>query len=119
MKNYIVKSKKFLIAIGVLAAVIFICVIATINNIEAAKYTYITEDSLPNGYVIKYTTIEVQNGDTVYDIATAELNNEEHSTNKYVNLRQQVSKIIAMNNLTNDGKITTGKNIVVPYIVKE
>lgn len=118
-KNTLTENKKFFIAIGVILILALLITLKVVTNIQAAKYQYVDTRDLPNNCYIQYANIEIQPGDTVYDIARAELSNEDHITSKYVTLRQQVSEIMKINNINGYGKITSGDYIIVPYIIEK
>ncbi len=55
-----------------------------------------------------YTSVEVKNGDTLWDIAS------EHITEEYDSLQEYVMEVKALNGLQGDS-IKSGQNLVIPY----
>lgn len=71
---------------------------------------------LPEGVYVYYSSREVYKGDTVYDIAKEVISDT--LTGDYITLKEEIEEIQRLNNLI-DGRITSGKNIIVPYIDTE
>lgn len=59
-----------------------------------------------------YTSVEIRNGDTLWDIAS------EHMTGEYRNLHEYVGEIKALNGLQSDS-IRSGQSLVIPYYSAE
>lgn len=116
---YVLNRKKYFLLGIALLVVLVVGMMVGVKNINAAKYRYPSPKDLPDGYEIEYTSIEVHEGDTVYDIAKKEINNKEHATGGYATIRQEVAQIKTINNLDDNCVIVTGNYIVVPYIVKK
>lgn len=59
-----------------------------------------------------YTSVEVKNGDTLWDIAST------HITEEYGSLQEYVMEVKALNGLQNDS-IRSGQSLVIPYYSQE
>lgn len=59
-----------------------------------------------------YTSVEIRNGDTLWDIAY------EHMTGEYRSLQEYVGEIKALNGLQSDS-IRSGQSLVIPYYSTE
>lgn len=59
-----------------------------------------------------YTSVEVKNGDTLWDIAS------EHITEEYKSLQEYVIEVKALNGLQSDS-IKSGQSLVIPYYSEE
>lgn len=55
-----------------------------------------------------YTSVEVKNGDTLWDIAS------EHITEEYSGLQEYVTEVKELNGLSNDN-IRSGQSLIIPY----
>lgn len=59
-----------------------------------------------------YTSVQVRNGDTLWDIAS------EHITEEYSSLQEYVTEVKALNGLQSDS-IKSGQSLVIPYYSEE
>ncbi len=59
-----------------------------------------------------YTSVEVKNGDTLWDLAS------EHATEEYRSLQEYVDEVKALNGLQSD-YIRSGQCLVIPYYSSE
>ena len=56
-----------------------------------------------------YTSISVESGDSLWNIA------DEYMTDEYSSTQEYIDEVVSINNLTNASSITAGTNLLIPY----
>ncbi len=84
-----------------------ICILAGLCSLSGTKSE--ASDEMSYKY---YTSVEIKNGDTLWDIAS------EYMTDEYGSLQEYVAEVKELNNLPSDN-IRSGQSIVIPYYATE
>lgn len=84
-----------------------ICILAGLCSFSGTKSE--ASDEITYKY---YTSVEIKNGDTLWDIAS------KYITDEYSSLQEYVAEVKELNNLPGD-HIRSGQSIVIPYYATE
>lgn len=84
-----------------------ICILTGLCSLSGTKSE--ASDEMSYKY---YTSVEIKNGDTLWDIAS------EYMTDEYGSLQEYVAEVKELNNLPSDN-IRSGQSIVIPYYATE
>lgn len=91
----------------------FVALFVLVSAILLTGFSIQAEENSENNTGIKYyTSVSVEDGDSLWSIAT------EYRTAEYSSIDQYIDEIKSINNLKND-KIKTGETLIVSYYSDE
>lgn len=112
MKKHTFKGNSFILIITALFIIAVVLIGSTISGFAGTK-DVMTEKNCHK----YYTSIAVENGDTLWQIAS-EYMEVEYTSLKYSSIQEYINEIRSLNHLIDD-KITAGEYLTIPYYSME